>query len=424
LAPLITGRLGESVLERAKTKTAEPTRLALNLLEVSTTPRYAGELRVSGVEHELRRRYAQQWRTATRGLYGAHVKAMLLRASGQVLFGLAYVGAVLLVVRSAIAGQQSVGQVVLVIALATQVNQQVTAAVTLAQEVQRMANTYRRLDRLRDAVHVDYPAPDQPMPDRLRQGIRFQAVSFSYPGTDHAALRDVDLTLAAGSTVAIVGENGAGKTTLVKLLCGFYQPTAGQIMVDGVDLRHLPIEEWRQRMAAGFQDFMRYEVRALEAVGVGDVARVSDETAVHGALERAHATDVLGALQDGLATQLGKSYTEGTELSGGQWQKLALGRAVMRETPLLLLLDEPTSALDPQAEHDLFQRYAEQASRTSERTGAVTVLVSHRFSTVRMADKIIVVGDGRVLEVGDHETLVRAGGTYADMFAIQAAAYR
>src|SRR5439155_1587423 len=189
---------------------------------------------------------------------------------------------------------------------------------------------------------------------RLRHGITFEGVSFGYPSTDRAALHDVHLTLAAGSTVAIVGENGAGKTTLVKLLCGFYQPSAGRILVDGVDLQRLRIDRWRERIAAGFQDFMRYEVRALEAVGVGDVPRVSDRTAVTGALERAHATDVLHALEDGLATQLGTSYAEGTELSGGQWQKLALGRALMRETPLLVLLDEPTAALDPQAEHDLF----------------------------------------------------------------------
>jgi ATP-binding cassette subfamily B protein len=423
LAPLLTGRLAESALERAKTRTAEPTRIAINLFQVSTTARYAGELRVSGVEAELRRRYTRLWRAATRGLYGAHVTATLLRAAGQVFFGLAYIGAVLLVVRGAIAGHHSVGQVVLVIALATQVNQQVTAAVTLLQEVQRLANAYRRLDRLRDTVGGRQAPADQAAPDRLRQGITFDQVSFSYPSTDRAALNGVDLTLAAGSTVAIVGENGAGKTTLVKLLCGFYQPSAGRILVDGVDLQRLPIEQWRQRVAAGFQDFVRYEVRALEAVGVGDVPRVSDEAAVNAALERAQATDVVHAMDDGLATQLGTSYADGTELSGGQWQKLALGRALMRETPLLLLLDEPTSALDPQAEHDLFQRYAEQAKRTSEQTGAVTVLVSHRFSTVRMADVIIVVGDGRLLETGDHDTLVRAGGTYAEMFAIQASAY-
>lgn len=421
--PLFTGRLAESALERAKTAVAEPTRVALNLFQATTTARYAGELRVFGVEKELRQRYASLWRTATLGLYGAHLKAMALRAAGQVVFGLAYVGAVLLVVRNAIAGQQSVGEVVLVIVLATQVNQQVTGAVTQLQQLQRLANTYLRLDRLRDAVAGAGSLADQPVPDRLVTGIAFENVSFSYPSAERPTLRDVNLTLAAGSTVAIVGENGAGKTTLVKLLCGFYQPTAGRILVDGVDLRRLPVERWRERMAAGFQDFVRYEIRALEAVGVGDVARVSDEAAVNDALVKAHSTDVLRALPDGLSTQLGTSYADGAELSGGQWQKLALGRALMRDNPMLLLLDEPTSALDPQAEHELFERYAEHARRTSARTGAITVLISHRFSTARMADKIIVVGDGQLLEVGDHDTLMRAGGSYAEMFAIQAKAY-
>lgn len=421
--PLIMGRMAESALERAKTRTAEPTRIALNLFQATTTARYAGELRVFGVAMELRRRYGHLWRIATRGLYGSHVKAMLLRAAGQVFFGLAYIGAVLLVVRNALAGHRSVGEVVLVIALASQVNQQVTAAVTQLQQLQRLANAYVRLDRLRDTVEADRSTADQPVPDRLVDGISFEGVSFSYPSTDRVTLRDVDLTLAAGSTVAIVGENGAGKTTLVKLLCGFYQPTAGRILVDGVDLQRLPIKQWRERMAAGFQDFLRYEIRALEAVGVGDVPRVSDETAVHDALARAHATDVLQALPDGLATQLGTSYADGVELSGGQWQKLALGRALMRDAPLLLLLDEPTSALDPQAEHELFERYAEHAKRTSEQTGAITILISHRFSTARMADRIIVVGDGKLLEIGDHDALIRAGGSYAEMFAIQARAY-
>ena len=423
VVPLLTGRLAENALERAKTTIAEPTRVALNLFQATTTARYAGELRVFGVGPELRRRYAQLWRTATRGLYGAHARAMLLRGAGQVVFGLAYVGAVLIVVRNAIAGQQSVGEVVLVIVLATQVNQQVTGAVTQVQQLQRLANTYARLNRLREAVAGPDAPADQRVPERLVHGIAFEGVSFSYPGSERVTLRDVNLTLAAGSTVAIVGENGAGKTTLVKMLCGFYPPTAGRILIDGVDLRRLPIERWRERMAAGFQDFVRYELRALEAVGVGDVQRVSDEAAVHEALVKAHSTDVLRALPDGLSTQLGTSYADGRELSGGQWQKLALGRALMRENPMLLLLDEPTSALDPQAEHELFERYAEHARRTSEQTGAVTVLVSHRFSTARMADKIIVVGAGRVVEVGDHDSLMRAGGSYAEMFAIQAKAY-
>jgi ATP-binding cassette subfamily B protein len=232
------------------------------------------------------------------------------------------------------------------------------------------------------------------------------------------------MTLPAGSTVAVVGENGAGKTTLIKLLCGFYRPTQGKILVDGTDLRRVPLDDWRERIAAGFQDFGRYEFLVRQSIGVGDLAQQFADTPVRGALDRAHAADVLDHLADGLDTQLGKSYADGAELSGGQWQKLALGRAMMRENPLLLVLDEPTAALDPEAEHALFERYAEQARRVGETTGAITLLVSHRFSTVRMADLIIVIADGRVVETGDHASLVAAGGFYSELYAIQAEAYR
>jgi ATP-binding cassette subfamily B protein len=288
-----------------------------------------------------------------------------------------------------------------------------------------MASTYRRLDDLRDAVSAsEETGPiDASPPTHLRSGITLERVGFAYPGTAATVLRDVTLTLPAGSTVAIVGENGAGKTTLVKLLCDFYRPSAGRILVDGVDLRRIPVADWRARIAVGFQDFVRFEFVTRSVVGLGDLPAISSDAAVLGALDRAHAADVLTHLGDGLATALGKSYADGAELSGGQWQKLALGRAMMRETPLLLVLDEPTSALDPEAEHALFERYAEQAKRVGRATGAITLLVSHRFSTVRMAELIIVVAGGRVVELGSHATLAAAGGLYAELFAIQAKAY-
>jgi ATP-binding cassette subfamily B protein len=223
--------------------------------------------------------------------------------------------------------------------------------------------------------------------------------------------------------VALVGENGAGKTTLVKLLCRFYEPSGGRIRVDGVDLQRIRLDEWRRRIATGFQDFVRFEFVARQAVGVGDLPLIDDEPAVEAALDRARASDVIGRLPDGLATQLGKSYADGVELSGGQWQKLALGRAMMRELPLLLILDEPTSGLDAEAEHALFERYAEGARRVGEATGGITFLVSHRFSTVRMADLILVVADGRIVEAGNHAALMRVGGLYAELYALQASAY-
>lgn len=422
--PLLAGRWAEKSLDHAKSRTAESTRIALNLFHLSTSAAAAGELRVFRLQDELRSRHAKHWSAATRGLWRAQVSATGLRAAGQVIFALAYVGAVLFVVRDAIAGRRSVGDIVLVITLAAQVNQQVTTAVQLLQVLQRMSSAYRRLDTVARLVAAPAGTPaDVAPPTRLRTGIELDGVGFSYPGTDRAALSDVRLTLPASGTVAIVGENGAGKTTLVKLLCGFYRPTKGRVLVDGVDLRDISIERWRERIAAGFQDFVRFEFPARETVGLGDLPNIESDDAVHAALDRAHALDVLDRLADGLDTQLGKSYADGTELSGGQWQKLALGRSMMRTSPLLLVLDEPTSALDPEAEHALFERYAEQAKRVGTSTGAITLFVSHRFSTVRMADLIIVVQNGRIAEYGDHPSLVASGGLYSELYGLQAKAY-
>jgi ATP-binding cassette subfamily B protein len=279
-------------------------------------------------------------------------------------------------------------------------------------------------DYAKRATAAVVPAAPVPLPDALHGGIVFDHVSFRYPGTDTDVLRDVNLPLAAGSTIALVGDNGAGKSTLIKLLCRFFEPTEGRILVDGIPLADVDPVAWRLRMAAGFQDFARFELLAQTAVGVGDLPHVDDTVAVNGALERASALDVVADLPRGLETQLGRSFDTGVELSGGQWQKLALGRAMMREHPPLLVLDEPTSSLDPQTEHALFERYAGAARRVGTEIGAITVLVSHRFSTVRMADHIVLVGDNHIAEEGTHAELVALGGTYAELYELQARAYR
>jgi ATP-binding cassette subfamily B protein len=288
----------------------------------------------------------------------------------------------------------------------------------------------RRLAWLEDYAAALIEHSDQPVPQRLSHGIRFEHVSFAYPGTERRVLEDVCLDLRPGSVVAIVGENGAGKTTLVKLLCRLYQPTSGRILVDGIELAHMPVDLWRSRLAGAFQDFFRFEFRARHTVGVGDVPRLEDEPAIVAAVDRAGADDVVARLVAGLETQLGPTWPGGVEVSFGQWQKLALARGFMRDHPLLLVLDEPTAALDAETEHALFERYA-AAARGGKSNGAadradgrITILVSHRFSTVRMADLIVVLDGSRVVEVGAHDELVAKGGPYAELYGIQAAAYR
>jgi ATP-binding cassette subfamily B protein len=223
--------------------------------------------------------------------------------------------------------------------------------------------------------------------------------------------------------VAIVGENGAGKTTLVKLLAKMYEPSSGAIFLDDTPLARVPADQWRARLAGAFQDFFRFEFSASDTVGLGDVPRLEDRPAVSAAIDHAGAADVVARLASGLDTQLGPTWPGGAELSFGQWQKLALARGFMRDQPLLLVLDEPTAALDAETEHALFERYA-AAARGAAESGRITILVSHRFSTVRMADVIVVLDGARLVEFGTHDALMANSGQYSELYGIQAAAYR
>jgi ATP-binding cassette subfamily B protein len=423
--PLLTGRWAQNRLDRARDESAGDIRLSRHLFRQATSAGPAKELRLFGLQDELRRRHMELWDGATKRLWRIHRSNTIVRALGQLVFAVGYVASVLLVVQGVITHHGKPGDVVLAVTLAALVNVQVSIGLGLVFNLQGMAKIIGRYHWLKELVAGSRPiAPDRATPSRIAQGISFKDLNFRYPGTDRVVLGGVNLDIPAGSTVAIVGENGAGKTTLVKLLCRFYEPDEGQMLLDGVDIRRFDIVDWRDRIATGFQDFARFELVARQTVGVGDLPRLDSEPAVEGALERAHASDVIGRLEQGLSTQLGKSYAEGTELSGGQWQKLALGRAMMREHPLLLVLDEPTSALDAQAEHELFERYADNARRVGTATGAITLFVSHRFSTVRMADLIVVVAEGKVLESGSHAELMRRKSLYAELYELQAKAYR
>lgn len=412
--------------QQAMEATAEDLRVSRHLFELATTPAPGKELRIFGIGPALIQRHDATWRRADRVLDRRLAASTALSVTGWAIFAIGFTAALATVALRVVDGQATIGDAVLTLTLAAQVNQQISGAAAMVRWLTVSLKTVGRYLWLIDYAAAARQRPEKVSgaPDRIGNAIEFQRVTFRYPQTDTDILGDVNLRIPAGSTVAIVGDNGAGKTTLVKLLCRFYEPTEGRITVDGVDLATIDVEAWRDRMAAGFQDFARLELAAREGVGVGDLPRRADDDAVRDALERAGADGVVDTLPTGLDTQLGKSFSDGVDLSGGQWQKLALGRAMMRPAPLLLVLDEPTASLDAETEHALFERYASAARRVAAQNGAITVLVSHRFSTVRMADMIVVVNDGRVAEVGSHEELVGVGGLYAELYELQARAYR
>ncbi len=426
LPSLWAGARTERLRQDALEATVPHARRARDLFALATSVEPAKELRIYGVGQAVLDRHRATWEVADAALDRAAVRGLAWSALGWVTFAAGYAGAVLLVARDALAGRATVGDVVLAITIAAQVNEQVAGAVRSVTDLARTVTVASRFVWLVDYARGPERSRAEPelVPDHLTTGIELRGVRFRYPSADADTLTGIDLTLPAGATVAVVGENGAGKSTLVKLLAGLYEPSEGSVLVDGIDLRAFDVADWRRRMSAGFQDFTRFELLAAETVGVGDLERLDDRRAVSEAVGRAGSQDVVDALPRGLDTPLGPSFEDGEELSGGQWQKLALARAMMRTGPLLLVLDEPTAALDPDTEHAVFVRYSQAASAAAAEHGAVTLLVSHRFSTVHMADLIVVLEGGRVVECGNHAQLLAVGGLYAELYELQARAYR
>ena len=422
LPTVLTSTWRPAVERAAQERGAQSMRLSRHLFTIATAAPPGKEVRVTGIGDRLVAARRDAWERWYRPIAGARWESAAWHALAWAVFGGAFVGAVAFVASGL---GRPAADVLLAVAAGSRLSAYVGATVG---EIGFLRGIWmdgsRRLAWLEDyAASLDAPA-DLHAPGALHAGIRLEHVSFAYPGTPHLVLDDVSLLMPAGSVVAIVGENGAGKTTLVKLLAKMYEPTSGAIFADETPLARVPAAEWRARLSGAFQDFFRFEFLARHTVGVGDVPRMDDEPAVIAAVGRAGAADDVVRLKAGLDTQLGPTWPGGVEVSFGQWQKLALARGFMRDDPLLLVLDEPTAALDAETEHALFERYSATAREGGRHTGRITILISHRFSTVRMADLIVVLDGARLVEVGTHAELMARGGQYAQLYGIQAAAYR
>jgi ATP-binding cassette, subfamily B, bacterial len=414
-----------AVERQVEERFAQHNRLAEHVFATATSATAAKEVRVTGIGDDLADRRRTEWRRWYAPVARARWGTALSHSVAWAIFGLGYVGAVVFVV---VGLNATVGSVLLILAAGARLSAYVGGTIG---EIGFLRGIWldgsRRLVWLENYTATLSADTDTPVPERLVDGISLEHVSFAYPGTSRLALQDITLQLPAGAVVAVVGENGAGKSTLVKLLAKMYEPTFGDILIDGRPLRRMSTTEWRSRLTGAFQDFFRFEFSAQHSVGIGDLPRLDNEPAVTDAVRKAGAGDVVERLPNGLRSQLGSTWPGGQELSFGQWQKLALSRGYMRAAPLLMVLDEPTAALDAETEHELFERYAEAArggeSQVSD-VGSITILVSHRFSTVRMADLIVVLDGSRLAEVGSHDVLMQRNGPYADLYRIQAAAYR
>ncbi|MEZ0611308.1 ABC transporter ATP-binding protein [Fibrella sp. WM1] len=340
---------------------------------------------------------------------------------GTLLTGLGtagYYGAYVWIVQRAVTGQISLGDLTFLAGSFRQVRSSLEGILlqfsSLTQEAVYLQDLFDYF-AIQPLIHS--PKTALPFPAQVRSGFTFENVGFKYANSDRWALRGLSFTLQAGEKLALVGENGAGKTTLVKLLARLYDPTEGRILLDGHDLRDYDLDDLRRHIGVIFQDYIRFKMSAGTNIAVGDIDERTNQPRIETSAQRSLADTVIAKLAGGYAQQLGKSFNQGVELSGGEWQKVALGRAYMRDAQLIIL-DEPTAALDARAEYEVFQRF------NALTEGKSSVIISHRFSTVRMADRILVLENGQLLEIGSHEALLAQKGRYAELFALQARGYQ
>lgn len=421
--PLYTANRGRRTLQRATEETAESERIEHELHKLCIEPESAKEIRTARSGLAVSALADQIWGSALRRQLAAQLRAGGLQLAGWIVYVAGFVAALTITISLASDQRATVGDLVLVIYIAGQLRGQLSWVVAGVVWIGESGRAARHLQWFFEYVAESKQTGGNRPPTRLFDGIEFHGVGFRYPGSDRNILTDVSLRIAAGSTMAVVGVNGAGKSTLVKLLTGMYKPTSGTITVDGEDLASFGVSAWRTNITGTFQDHMKFQFKAFETVGVGDLRELDNRPVVGEAVRDARADTVVAKLPNGLDSQLGRIF-EGADLSHGQWQRLALARGRMRRSPLLVVLDEPTAALDPQAEHEVYEQFAQMADAPAKALGAVTVLVSHRFSTVSMADLIVVLDDGVVVESGSHADLLALDGLYATQYRTQWQAYQ
>jgi len=420
LAPVAMTSSAEAPLQQAREDSAVHARRIRQTRDSLTLPDQVKETRLGHADRRLIGIHDHAQRDYAHGMRRGYLSYTLRRGLGQLPFAAALVASIAWSAHLAVQGQTTIGDVVMILALTTQVGGQVANAVGQLNTVTTASAGLQRILTLANS-RPPSRGTHQP-PSVLAQGIELDHLGYTYPGATTPALRDLTLHIPAGTALAVVGENGAGKSTLIQILQGLYRPTRGRILIDETDLAEISPDAWHARSAALFQDFTHFDFTAQQCIGVGDIDQIDNPAAVTTAAERAGALPLITAI-GGLRTVLGNRLQPGRELSGGQWQVIGLARALMHDQPLLLTLDEPGHSLDPEAEIAMVEAYERAARDYAHRAGAIAIYVTHRLSSVRQADIVVVLRDGHIEAVGSHDELLAQGGYYKELYTMQADAY-